>query len=160
MPSEIAGVPARKWITRVFSIVEDVVYVGLGLLLAGCAIVLLGDGVVNFIQQFGTMTPFANTIGLLDRILLILLIIELLYTVQVSFREHAVVPEPFLLVGLIAAIRRVLLLTAEFSQVRPIDEAAFQHFVIELVVLTVLIVALAFSLLLLKKRSVIPAERS
>jgi uncharacterized membrane protein (DUF373 family) len=41
--------------------------------------------------------------------LLILLIVELLYTVQVSFREHAVMPEPFLLVGLIAAIRRVLL---------------------------------------------------
>lgn len=160
MPSEIAGVPARKWITRVFSIVEDVVYVGLGLLLAACAIVLLGDGVINFVQQFRTLTPFVNTIGLLDRILLILLIIELLYTVQVSFREHAVVPEPFLLVGLIAAIRRVLLLTAEFSQVRPIDEVAFQHFVIELVVLTALIVALAFSLLLLKKRSVTQAERT
>ena len=34
---------------------------------------------------------------------------------QVSFRLHAVTPEPFLLVGLIAAIRRVLILTAEFG---------------------------------------------
>jgi hypothetical protein len=46
---------------------------------------------------------------------LILLVIELLYTVQVSFREHGLIPEPFLLVGLIAAIRRVLVLTAEFA---------------------------------------------
>lgn len=36
-------------------------------------------------------------------------------TVQVSFREHALVPEPFLIVGLIAAIRRLLVLTAEFA---------------------------------------------
>lgn len=158
--AKIDGVPARRWIARAFSIVEDIVYVGLGLLLSGCALVLLVDGIINFARQFSTTTPFLNTVGLLDRILLVLLVIELLYTVQVSFREHAVVPEPFLLVGLIAAIRRVLLLTAEFSQVRPISELAFQHFVIELLVLTALIVALAFSLLLLKKRGMPTTERA
>ena len=155
-PSEIAGVPARKWIARAFGIVEDVVYVGLGIMLAGCAIALLVDGVISFIHQIGNGSVFSYTVNLLDRILLVLLVVELLYTVQVSFREHAVVPEPFLLVGLIAAIRRVLLLTAEFSQVRPLSESSFQHFVIELAVLTFLIVSLAFSLLLLKKRGVVP----
>ena len=30
--------------------------------------------------------------------LLVLLVVELLYTVQVSFREHKLLPEPFLLV--------------------------------------------------------------
>jgi phosphate starvation-inducible membrane PsiE len=159
-PSEIAGVSTRKWIARAFSIVEDVVYVGLGLLLTGCAVVLLIDSTVSFVQQVGTASAFASTVGLLDRILLIMLVIELLYTVQVSFREHAVVPEPFLLVGLIAAIRRVLLLTAEFSQVRPLPEPVFRHFVIELAVLTVLIISLAFSLLLLRKRGVVSAERA
>ena len=159
-PSEIAGVPARKWIARAFSIVEDVVYVALGLMLASCAITLLVDGMLSFIQQVGKASAFASTIGLLDRILLILLVVELLYTVQVSFREHAVVPEPFLLIGLIAAIRRVLLLTAEFSQVRAQTETAFRHFVIELAVLTALIVSLAFSLLLLKKRGMPAVERS
>ena len=43
------------------------------------------------------------------------MIVEILYTLQVSFREHTLVAEPFLIVGLIAAIRRVLILTAEFS---------------------------------------------
>ncbi len=158
-PSKIAEQPTRKWIARAFSIVEDVVYVALGLMLASCAITLLIDGVINFIRQIETLSAFTSTVGLLDRILLILLVVELLYTVQVSFREHAVVPEPFLLIGLIAAIRRVLLLTAEFSQIRPLAESAFQHFVIELAVLTALIVALAFSLLLLKKRGIATAER-
>jgi len=159
-PTEIAGVPARKWIARAFSVVEDVVYVGLGLLLAAAAVALLVDGVTSFVQHFGKMSTFANTIALLDRILLVLLVIELLYTVQVSFREHSVMPEPFLLVGLIAAIRRVLILTAEFSPERPLSEVMFQHFVIELAVLTALIISLAFSLLLLKKRGVPSAERT
>ena len=160
MAQSIGGVPARRWIARAFSVVEDVVYVGLGLLLSACAVILLGDGVIHFIHQFGVTTPFLNTVGLLDRILLVLLVIELLYTVQVSFREHSLVPEPFLLVGLIAAIRRVLLLTAEFSQVGKVPDVEFQHFVVELLVLTALIVALSFSLLLLKKRGMPAAERA
>src|SRR5262245_2052641 len=93
-----------------------------------------------------------SIIDLLDRILLILLIVELLYTVQVSFREHALVPEPFLLVGLISAIRRVLILTAEFGELGEKTETIFRHFVIELAVLTLLIVTLAISLVLLRRR--------
>ncbi|MGI8732039.1 MAG: phosphate-starvation-inducible PsiE family protein [Pyrinomonadaceae bacterium] len=83
--------------------------------------------------------------------------VELLYTVQVSFREHGLIPEPFLLVGLIAAIRRVLVLTAEFAQVRDQTELVFQHLIIELSVLTFLIVALVASLVLLRKRGVTAA---
>ena len=92
---------------------------------------------------------------------LILLVIELLYTVQVSFREHGLIPEPFLLVGLIAAIRRVLVLTAEFAQVHDQTEVVFDHLIIELAVLTFLIVALVVSLVLLRKRGVTTvAERA
>ena len=99
----------------------------------------------------------ADIIQLLDRILLILLVVELLYTVQVSFREHAVVPEPFLLVGLIAAIRRVLILTAEFGQPGTKSEQVVQHFLMELGVLTFLIVAVAISLYVLGRRDTVSA---
>jgi hypothetical protein len=43
-----------------------------------------------------------------DQVLLILLIVGLLYIVQVSLRGRALAAEPFLMVGLISAIRRVL----------------------------------------------------
>src|SRR5438445_2842657 len=139
------GPQARAWIARAFTGVEDVVYIGLGLLLAGSAFTLLVTGVIEFGQSVAARK--ANIVELLDRILLILLIVELLYTVQVSFREHALVPEPFLLVGLISAIRRVLVVTAEFGELRDKTETAFQHFVVELAVMTLLIVALAVALL-------------
>jgi hypothetical protein len=138
---------ARVWVARAFTAVEDIVYVGLGLLLTGSALTLLVTGVIDYVRNVAAGKP--HNIELLDRILLILLIVELLYTVQVSFREHALIPEPFLLVGLISAIRRVLVLTAEFDQFR--TEIGAQQFVIELAVLTVLIVALVASLVFLRK---------
>lgn len=150
---------ARVWIARAFTAVEDVVYIGLGLLLAGSALTLLVIGAIQFVESVAAGN--ARTIYLLDRSLLILLIIELLYTVQISFREHALVPEPFLLVGLISAIRRVLILTAEFGEIPEKTETGVQHFVTELAVLTVLIIALAVSLVLLRKRgSPIVAKRA
>ena len=135
---------------------EDVVYVGLGLLLAGSSLALLVSGLINFGQNLMAGSLTINIVALLDRVLLILLVVELLYTVQVSFREHALMPEPFLLIGLIAGIRRVLLLTAELAQVQEKSEVVFQRFIVELVVLTVLIVALVISLVLLRKRSGMP----
>ncbi len=141
----------RAWVARGFTLVEDIVYLGLGLLLAGSSIVLLISGVISFGQNLVGGSLTTNIVGLLDRILLILLVVELMYTVQVSFREHALVPEPFLLVGLIAAIRRVLVLTAEFAQIHDQGDLEFKHFTIELGVLTFLIVAIAVSLMVLRK---------
>ena len=71
---------------------------------------------------------------------------------QVSFREHTLVAEPFLIVGLIAAIRRVLILTAEFSEPAEFSEAAFHNVMFELGLLTALVLALVFSLFLLKRQ--------
>lgn len=152
--------PKRAWVAWVFTSAEDVVYVGLGLLLAGCSLALLISGIITFGQNLIAGSLTTNIVALLDRVLLILLVVELLYTVQVSFREHALIPEPFLLIGLIAAIRRVLLLTAELAQVHDKPDTVFQHFIVELAVLTFMIVALVISLVLLRKRPGVVAERA
>ena len=141
----------RERVARAFSVVEDIVYIGLGVLLAGSSLILLGSGIISFGQNLIAGSLGINIVALLDRILLILLVVELLYTVQVSFREHILAPEPFLLVGLIAAIRRVLVLTAELAQVKDQPQEIFRYFIVELGVLTLLIVTLAISLVLLRK---------
>jgi uncharacterized membrane protein (DUF373 family) len=140
--------PIRKLIARGFAAVEDVVYVGLGLALAVSAVALLVATAVGFARKLLAGELAANIVPLLDQILLILLIVELLYTVQVSFREHTVTPEPFLLVGLIAAIRRILILTAELSHAGQ----ATTTLVPELAVLSGLIVAIALSLFVLRRK--------
>jgi uncharacterized membrane protein (DUF373 family) len=151
---------ARAWIARAFTAVEDVVYVGLGLLLAGSALVLLATVALDFVRSVVGGTFSTRIIVLLDRMLLILLVVELLYTVQVSFREHVIAPEPFLIVGLIAAIRRVLVVTAEFGEVRQ-DDSVLRYFLIEIAALTVLILVLVGALVLLRRLGApIVAERA
>jgi hypothetical protein len=161
-PAPAAETPeAREGIARAFTLVEDVVYVGLGALLAASAVYLLGASVVQFARGLASGVLADQIVALLDRILLVLMIVEILYTVQVSFREHALVPEPFLIVGLIAAIRRVLVLTAEFSKLVEAGEGAFRNAMIELALLTLLILSLVTSLVMLRRRAAhAVAERS
>ena len=152
-----AGASARDWIARSFTHVEDVLYVALGVLLAAGALVLLADATLTFVTNLMAGTLPARIISLLDRVLLVLMFAEILYTVQVSFREHALVPEPFLVVGLIAAIRRVLVITAEFADVKDAAGGAFHATMVELGLLTVLSLVLVVSLVLLRRPPTMPA---
>ena len=150
----------REWISSGFTRVEDVAYIALGLILAVSAMGLLGTVTLALGQALLAANLSEKIVGLLDQVLLILMIVEILYTVQVSFREHILVAEPFLIVGLIAAVRRVLILTAEFSKPAEVVEAAFRNAMVELGLLTILILALVFSLFLVKKQSIASAERA
>ena len=158
--TELDPAAARDWIARSFTHVEDVLYVALGVLLAAGALVLLADATLTFVANLFAGTLPARIIGLLDRVLLVLMFAEILYTVQVSFREHALVPEPFLVVGLITAIRRVLVITAEFGDFKDAGAERFRATMVELGLLTVLSLVLVVSLVLLRGRPTMPsAER-
>jgi uncharacterized membrane protein (DUF373 family) len=142
----------RQGVARAFTWVEDVVYIGLGVLMAVSAILMLGNAAVTFPREL-LHVPLPNAVaGLLDRLLLVLMVVELLYTIQVSFREHTLVPEPFLIVGLVAVTRRILVLTAEFPKFTDTGEAALRMAMTELGVLTLMLVALVASLLMLRQR--------
>ncbi|HKX51910.1 MAG TPA: phosphate-starvation-inducible PsiE family protein [Candidatus Binatia bacterium] len=150
----------RDKISSAFTRIEDVTYVGLGVLLAVSALVLLFAAAWSLIQGLSSAGPAKElTIDVLDQILLVLMLIEILSTVQVSFREHVLTPEPFLVVGLIAAIRRILVITAEFSSPSEMLEAAFRNAMFELGLLTALIFSLVFSLYFLKKNRPPSVER-
>ena len=76
-PAKSSRLEARGWIARAFAAAEDVVYPGLGLLPAGSALILLVTGAI----EFGHSIAAGNTpnIDLLDRTLLVLIIMGLLY---------------------------------------------------------------------------------
>jgi uncharacterized membrane protein (DUF373 family) len=148
------GESTRNWLAKLFGWIEDIVYVGLGALLAGCALTLLATAGLSFWEHLRAQTLSGNVIDLLDQLLLILLIVEVMYTVQVSFREHTLAPEPFLLVGLIAVVRRLLVLTAELPQMlEKADATIFRQVATELALLALLIVALVVSLVVLRRRA-------
>jgi len=136
----------QRWLAASFSLIEDIIYVGLGFLLAGVATALLITEITYFIQYVYAGVLSENIVMLLDRVLLIIIFVEVLYTVQVSFRQHVLQPGPFLVVGLIAVTRRILVLTAELPKMAKENETLLHNAIIELAMLTVLILALVTSL--------------
>jgi uncharacterized membrane protein (DUF373 family) len=105
-------------------------------MLAIGAVALLLNAGFHFAQSLMAGAIGTGFIAVLDQLLLILMIIEILYTVQVSFREHLLVPEPFVLVAMIAAVRRILVITAEFGTLMEQGESAFRFALIELALLS------------------------
>jgi uncharacterized membrane protein (DUF373 family) len=143
---------SRERIAQAFTMVEDVLYVGLGVILAAGAVALLVSAAIYFARSLFGGAIGASVVAVLDQLLLILMMIEILYTVQVSFREHVLVPEPFVLVALIAAVRRILVITAEFGTLSEQGESAFRYAMIELGLLTVMTGVLVACLVGLRKR--------
>lgn len=146
-----ASHPVRQAVVQTLSSVEDIVYVGLGLLLTVAALTLLVIALKSIVLALWNRALGGQIVNLLDQILLILLVIELLYTVQVSFRERGLIAEPFLVVALIAVIRRILVLTAEVPKLPEAGDVVFRHAMLELGVLTVMVLVLVGSLIMLQK---------
>jgi uncharacterized membrane protein (DUF373 family) len=90
---------------------------------------------------------------MLDRLLLVLMLVEIMHTVRISVGKKVLVIEPFLVVGLIAAVRRILIVTAE--QANPTAEHAveFQMAMLELGILTFMILALVGAIYGVRKMS-------
>ena len=150
--SQATPTGARGIVARGFRVIEDVVYVGLGVLLSVSALTLLGSTAIAFARGVADGSVPQDIVSLLDNLLLVLMVVELLYTVKVSFREHAVLPEPFLIVGLVAVVRRILVITAETTELQVKTETMFRFALIELGLLTAMVVALVASLLMLRRR--------
>ncbi len=143
----------RRLVGQGLAVVDDIVYAGLGVLLSVVAFALLFAALKNFAGILSAGSLSVQVVGLLDQLLLILLIIELLYTVQVSFREHELLVEPFLVVALIAVIRRILVLTAELPKLPEAAGAVFAHALVELALLTIMVLVLVTALIMLQRQS-------
>jgi uncharacterized membrane protein (DUF373 family) len=150
---QLIGHPVRRVVLQGLGLVEDLVYAGLGILLAVTAVTLLVAAFQSLVGMLFKGLLAGQVVSVLDQILLILLIIELLYTVQVSFREHGLLAEPFLVVALIAVIRRVLVLTAELPKLPEAGGTVFSHALLELALLTIMIFVLVASFIMLQKQA-------
>jgi hypothetical protein len=89
------------------------------------------------------------------------MLVEILHTVRISIRSHTLVTEPFLVVGLIASIRRILVITLEAATMTkegkwtPDGASIFHASMIEL---GLLVLVLVFSITLLRRSSISPDE--
>lgn len=142
--------------TQAFIWVEHGAYMALGTLLSLAALMgLLGAAD----QLWAGLSDWTGTHAILlvmDRLLFVLMVIEILHTVRASMRSGELNCEPFLVVGLIATIRRVLVITLRSSETTKNDslseaaEKIFRASMAELMVLAVLILVMVVSVWLLR----------
>ena len=142
---------------RVFLKVEIFAYILLGFLLAVAAILGMGGTAILLLHSLQVSADADSLVIAIDRLLFVLMVVEILHTVRVSFRSGTLVAEPFLVVGLIASIRRVLVITLESSQANqygkwsPESQSMIRSTMLELVVLAVLILVMVVSIYMLRR---------
>jgi uncharacterized membrane protein (DUF373 family) len=110
-------------------------------------------------------TIATDMLRILDELLLVLMLVEILHTVRISIRSHILVIEPFLVVGLIASIRRMLVITLEAATLTkqgnwsPEVASVFHASMMELGLLGLLLLILVYSITLLRRHET-PSEES
>lgn len=133
------------------------IYGILAVLLTATALIALADGSVSLWRGIRAWSISSQTFEVLDHLLVVLMLVEILHTVSISIRSHVLVTEPFLVVGLIASIRRILVITLEASSLTKGSSWAgetasiFHASMIELGLLGLLILILVFSITLLRR---------
>jgi len=161
----IEGTRIGALANRAFWKIEIFAYMVLGLLLALTALLGIGSAGASLWQaarDYGDATSLVVTI---DRLLFVLMVVEILHTVRVSFRSGTLVCEPFLVVGLIASIRRVLVITLESSQATqpdkwtPETQGYFNSTMLELGVLGGLILIMVISIYMLRRSERYASEK-
>jgi uncharacterized membrane protein (DUF373 family) len=95
---------------------QDVLTVAVGVILIGLAAVVLVSSIIDALDGTdGSVSKAAPQ--LLDQVLLVLILVEIVYTVVLSLRAHRLVAQPFIVVGLIAVIRRILFVFTPGSKI-------------------------------------------
>src|ERR1039458_498709 len=131
--------------------VEESLYVIVGVLLLGAAVLVVVGTVSGPISSIRAHQNAVNIgVVLLDRVLLTLIVAELLHTLRLAVQRGEIVVEPFLYVGLIAVVRRILIITAELEGLAP-GGRALTNQLLELGLLGVLTLALAIAIYLVRR---------
>ncbi len=134
---------------------ERIIFFVIGVLLFGAAIALL---IHSGIVAFAMVSSSGNEIivvgsHFLDLILLVLMVVELAYTVMLSLGGAVLIAEPFLIVGLIAVIRRILVITVgEVGNSPSTVGRSEAQTEIELLILTAVVITFVVSIWLLRGR--------
>jgi len=123
------------------------------------AILLLVSNVIGLVQSIMNGTMSDNAIQILDGVLLVMMTMEIVYTVTLSLQSHKLIAEPFLVIGIIAAIRRTLVITAESTKLEDNPEL-FRSTLLELALLSVIVAVMAASIYIMRRSNRFVADEA
>jgi uncharacterized membrane protein (DUF373 family) len=133
-------------------LLEDFIYVLTALVLVGGSFVVLGQAVFRLVTETtdGVIKALEHT---MESLLIVFILVELLSATRSAIDEHRLVAEPFLLVGILAAIKETVVL-ATFR----IESGKTSDAVAKIAALGGLVIAMAVATWILRRREREPKE--
>jgi len=136
--------PAVNKARRALIIADDTVHIIVAVFLVGAALVILYYAARNFIDL-----TVDSTLLVINDVLFVLIIAELLWMIIRYLRREKFSLAPFLFIGIISSLRRMLFIDAQMSL--GTGEHSFNENLMELGVHVGIIFVLVFAYFLLKK---------
>src|SRR5436305_9211928 len=141
---------AESWTSKASGLLgtaESTVLVLIGIALVLVALLLLYAGLhdLYLATLAGPEKIEKSAIEILNTILLVMMTMEIVYTVAISLKSHTLNAEPFLIIGSIAGIRRMLVITATSTDSEN-NVGKFYNMLLELGLLALTVVAMAIAI--------------
>jgi uncharacterized membrane protein (DUF373 family) len=133
---------------------ESLLYAVVGLVLVGSAAVALGAIAYDLVTQIDDGALDAVAVAL-DGLLLVFILVELLGAVRATVAERQLLAEPFLIVGMIASIKAIVVTSLES---RDLHGEAFEDAILEIGVLGGVVLLLAIASFLVRRKEREPQE--
>jgi uncharacterized membrane protein (DUF373 family) len=128
---------------------ETVVYALAFLLLVAAAVLVVIGGFQAVVQAAShKVNTLQGGVLVLDRVLMVLIIAEIAATLRAVLLYHEIAAEPFLFIGLIACVRRILIVTAASEQVH--SDKELDRLLFELGALGLLIIGIAAAIFMIR----------
>lgn len=127
----------RQWIVKI-----DVVFHVIAAIL-----LLIASGYILFHAALNVLNPSrASIVQLINDVLLALIVLEILWTVNRFLQKKKFLLGPFLAIGVIAGVRRILLIEAQTSLAEHVDITKLYEISVSAIVVLVMMIAYYISL--------------
>lgn len=158
MPPHEKAQPAESHsVDNYLRMAENAVYILAGLLLVASAIIVLLVVAYHLVADLKEGAEGAVT-GALDGLLLVFIVLELLAGIRATMIERQLVAEPFLIVGIIASIKEIIVITLRAKEEKGLGDEAFGAAMVEVGVLGLLVLLLAAAAYLVRRKEREPDE--
>jgi rubredoxin/uncharacterized membrane protein (DUF373 family) len=126
---------------------EDLVYYVIAVVLFISGVSIIGVAVMHFLKGFNII----NILNTVNDVLLVIIVMEILSTVLIYLTERRISLTPFILIGLISSIRRILMVSALMSANEAMTDLQWHHSILDLLVSAAIVLVLIISYYLLSR---------
>jgi uncharacterized membrane protein (DUF373 family) len=137
----------------------DAIQYGVALVLLVIAVVVLVRTAATFINSPGSYPE--SLIAAIDGVLVVIIVVDVLRTVLTSFQSAGLPLRPFLIIGIISAVRDILSVSARLALQGPVTGSTFERSIVELAVSSGVALVLALALFITRDADVsVSAQQS